>query len=273
MPTSRSASRGVKPAAQAPSTRRRSYWPLVLIGLIAVLGVIIAALPASIIAHFLPPSIRAEDFSGSFWHGSAGRITVNARDAGALEWRLHPGGLLALAADVDLHWVKVGFVIDAAVKVDRRGFTARDIKGHGPIEDLRDFGVTPGWRGIADMSFSELKGDYIKPLAAVGDIQVANLMSAQVADGANLGSYDLKFAAGAVDADGNVASQLKDTGGPLDVQAAINYTARERTAILTGSLRERPDVPAALRRAIDSLSQMRGRDPQGRVPVDFEFRF
>src|SRR5271167_2571526 len=120
MPVSRSPSRDAKPAP-----RSRSYWPIVLIGLAVVLAVAIAALPASIVTHFLPPSIRAEDFSGSIWHGSAGKISVNARDAGALEWRLHPGDLFTMAVTADLHWVKVGFVIDAAVQIDRRGFTAR----------------------------------------------------------------------------------------------------------------------------------------------------
>src|ERR1700731_3064998 len=127
MPASRSPSRDAKPAP-----RSRSYWPLVLIGLAAV---IIVALPASMITRFLPPSVHAEDFSGSIWHGSAGKISVDARDAGALEWRLHPAALLGMAVAADVHWVKVGFVLDAAVKIDRQGLTAHGVKGGGPIED------------------------------------------------------------------------------------------------------------------------------------------
>src|ERR1700687_1167548 len=197
MPASRSASRDVKAAP-----RSRNLWPVVLIGLAALLAVSTAALPASVIAHFLPPSVHAEDFSGSIWHGSAGKISVNARDAGALEWRLHPAALLGLNASADLHWVKVGFVVDATVKIDRLGLTARDVKGGGPIEDLRDFGVASGWRGTAGINFSELKSDWVKPLAAVGDIQVSNLASAQIGQGADLGGYDLRLAEGAIGADG-----------------------------------------------------------------------
>src|SRR5580692_8330500 len=112
MPASRSPSRGAEPAA-----RTRSHWPIVLIGIVAIAAAIVAALPASIIAHFLPPAVVAEDFSGSLWHGSAGKITLNAHDAGALEWRLHPAALLGMSVSADLHWVKLGFVIDATVKV------------------------------------------------------------------------------------------------------------------------------------------------------------
>src|SRR3984957_18959598 len=214
MPVSRSPSRDAKPAP-----RSRSYWPFVLIGLAVVLAVTIAALPASFVTHFLPPSIRAEDFSGSIWHGSAGKISVDARDAGALEWRLHPAALLGMAVAADVHWFRGGFVGVAAVKIVRQGLTAHGVKGGGPIEDLRDFGVAPGWRGTAQIDFSELKSDLVKSVAAVGDLQVTNLTAEQIAQGADLGSYELRLPAGAVASDGSVTAQLTDIGGPLDLKA------------------------------------------------------
>jgi len=235
-----------------------------------VLAVVIASLPASLVAHFLPPFVHAEDYSGSLWHGSAGKISVDSRDAGALEWWLHPLSLLEMSVVADLHWVKVGFVADATVKIDRHGYTAHAIKGGGPIEDLRDFGIAPGWRGIADLNFSELKGDFARPLAAVGELRVSNLMSARVAGGADLGGYELSLPEGAVDAEGNVTAKLVDTGGPLDLQALIHYSAKDRAGVLSGTVKERPDAPAALLGQINDLAQMRGRDPQGRVPVDLE---
>jgi hypothetical protein len=265
MPASRS-NRGPDPAA-----RPRSYWPLVLIGLAAALAVIIASLPASIITHFLPPSVHAEDFSGNLWHGSAGKISVNSRDAGALEWRLHPKSLLGMDVAADVHWVKVGFVVDAALDIDRHGLTAHAVRGGGPIEDLRDFGVEAGWRGTANINFSELKSDLVKPLAAVGDLQVSDLTSAQIAQGADLGGYELRLGVGSIGADGSVTAQLSDTGGPLDLKAAIRYSATEHTGLLSGTLRERPDAPAALLSQLENLVQLRGRDPQGRIPVDLEF--
>jgi hypothetical protein len=266
MPASRSPNRAVKPAP-----RSRAIWPIILIGLAAVLAVIIAALPAAVITHFLPPSVSAQDLSGSIWHGSAGRISFNARDAGAIEWRLHPQDLVSMTVGADLHWVKVGFVIDCAVKIDRRGFKAHDVRGGGPIQDLQQFGVAPGWRGTADVNFSELTGDFSRPLSAVGDLKVSNLVSAQIADGADLGGYDLVFGDGAVGADGNVTARLVDTGGPLEVQTLIHYSFKDHTGMLSGTLKERADAPAALRGQLQNLSQLRGRDPQGRIPVDLEF--
>jgi hypothetical protein len=243
-----------------------------------MLAVVIASLPASAIAYFLPQYVRAEDFSGSIWHGSAGKISINGRDAGALEWRLHPAAFLGAAVAADLHWVKVGMVVDGAVKMDRQGFAAHAVKGSGPIEDLHDLGVAQGCRGAADIDFSALKGDFAKgyfprPVAAVGHIQVSNFASVQIAGGVPLGSYDLRLAEDAVGPDGTVTARLVDTGGPLEVQTLIHYSANERTGLLSGTLRERADAPAALRSQIDDLSQLRGRDAQGRIPVDLEFRF
>jgi hypothetical protein len=115
-----------------------------------------------------------------------------------------------------------------------------------------------------------LKGDFARPVAAVGELRVSNLMSARVAGGADLGSYELSLPEGAVDAEGNVTAKLVDTGGPLDLQALIHYSAKDRSGVLSGTLKERPDAPAALLGQINDIAQLRGRDSQGRVPVDLE---
>jgi hypothetical protein len=268
MPVSRSPSRDAKPSPPA-----YSIWPWILIALGGVFAVIVVALPASIVGHFFPPSVHAEDFSGSVWHGSAGKITLNGRDAGALEWRLHPAALLRMTLAADLHWVKVGFVIDGATTINRRGYLVHDITGGGPIEDLQDFGVAAGWRGNADIKFSRLEGDFAKPAAAVGEITVLNLTSAQIAMSADLGSYALRLPAGAVSADGSVNAELSDSGGPVEIQAHIRFAPTQRTGMVSGTLRERADAPQALRTQLDSLSQLRGRDPQGWIPIDLEFTF
>jgi hypothetical protein len=280
MPASRSPNPGAKSAGARvkqpgrsldDAPRSRAYWPFVLLGVVAVLAVIIAALPASVVTHFLPPSIHAEDFSGSIWHGSTGKFSVGERQAGALEWHVHPGALLGMAIAADVHWVKVGFVIDAAVTIDRHGLMARDVKGGGPIDDLRDLGVAPGWRGTAYVNFSEFKSDFAKLLAAAGDLTVAHLISAQFADGADLGSYDLVLPEGAIGADGNLTAQLTDVGGPLDAQAVVHFSPTERTGTLSGTVKERSGVPPALHEQLQNLVQLHAPDGQGRIPVDLEF--
>ena len=268
MRTSRSPSRAANPPP--PS---HSIWPWILIAVVAVVAVAVAVMPASAIGRFLPEAVRAEDFSGSLWHGSAGRIWIGQRDAGALEWRLHPAALLHLSVDAEFHWVKVGFVIDGTASLDRKRFTARDLKGAGPLQDLRDFGIDANWRGSAEIAFREITGTFTQLTSAVGRIAVANFSTPQLAEGADWGGYALELRAGAVTADGGVNAILSDTGGPLEFQGRAHVSPVQRLGTLAGTVKERTGAPLPLRRQLADLAQMRGRDSEGRIPLDLEFTF
>lgn len=281
MPTSPSPRRVTKRApagTPVPIARARPLWPRVaLIALLAVLAVVVAVLPASLANKFLPPVVRAEDFSGTLWHGSAGRITVNGRDAGAIEWRLRPLALFRMRLDADLHWVKGGFVIDGTAHVGRSDLRASDLRGGGPIADLSSFGVASGWRGIAEVRVREIAADLSVPTpalrSAVGEVDVSDVSSPQVAGGSDLGSYALTFDDAALSAAGDARAALVDKGGPLSLDASLTLTPKTRTGMLSGTMKERDDAPPALRRELDNMAQLRARDGQGRIPIDLEFTF
>src|ERR1700730_8986936 len=273
MPTSRSPKRGTRPPVE--TRRPRFVLPVILIVVLAVLSVAIIGVPASLVTRFLPPFISAGDFSGSLWHGSAGRIVVNGRDAGAVEWRLHPWSLMRLTVSADLHWVKVGFVADGSVDVNREGFALHDVEGDGPVESLADMDVAAGWHGMASFKFTQVKGVFAGDAAtlasAVGDVSVSKLAYPQIADGADLGGYVLHVADGAITPDADATAELTDTGGPLEVHATIHFAAKDHTGILSGTVKERAGAPPALLAQVDNLTLLRPRDGQGRVPVELEF--
>jgi hypothetical protein len=277
MPTSPSPRRGAKRAAP-PVAPARSLWPrIALIGVLGVLVVVIAVLPASLANKFLPPVVRAEDFSGTLWHGSAGRISVAGRDAGALEWHLHPLALFKLRLAADLHWVKGSFVVDGAAALSRSDFQASDLRGGGPIADLSTFGMAPGWQGLAEIRIRNIAADLAGPSpslrAAVGEIDVADLSSPQVAGGSDIGSYALTFDDGSLPANGEARAALVDKGGPLSLDASITLTPQSRTGMLSGTVKERAEAPPALRKELDNVAQLHARDAQGRIPIDLEFTF
>ena len=267
MPASRSASRAIKD----PRPARR--WPLILLGLIALSIAVVFMLPASLAARFLPAQVRAEDFSGSLLHGAAGKISINARDAGAIEWQVHPLALLRLALLVDVHWVKVAFVIDGSADLGARSIVAHDIRGGGPIADLQDLGFAAGWRGTANLNFTEIKSDFRALQTAVGKIELSNIASADIAAGSDLGSYVLQLAPGSIAADGTLSATVTDNGGPVEAQAQIRFSPATRTGMLSGTLKERPEASPALRNQLNNLAQIRPRDSYGRFPVELEFTF
>jgi hypothetical protein len=277
MPTSPSLRRGAKRAAP-PVAPARSLWPrIALIGVLAVLVVVIAVLPASLANKFLPPALRAEDFSGTLWHGSAGRISVAGRDAGALEWHVHPLALLKFRLDADLHWVKGSFVVDGAAAFSRSDFQASELRGGGPLADLATFGVAPGWRGLAEIRIRNIAADLAGPRpslrAAVGEIDVSDMSSPQVAGGSDIGSYALTFDDASLTANGEARAALVDKGGPLSLDASITLTPQSRTGMLSGTVKERAEASPALRKELDNVAQLHARDAQGRIPIDLEFTF
>jgi hypothetical protein len=270
MPASRSARRAVEPQRR-PRRAPVLVLVLVLAGIAALTAAVFFVLPASMMGRFLPAQVHAEDFSGSLVHGAAGKLTVNARDAGAFEWRLHPLSLLRLAVVADIHWVKVGFVIDGTVELARSGIAAQNIKGGGPIHDLADLGVAAGWQGSLSLNFAQLKSDFRKLDSATGQIEVAALSADNIAQGSDLGSYKLQLGSGAIAPDGTITATLNDTGGPLEAQAEIRFSPVTRTGMLSGTLKERPEASPALHDQLAGISQLRPRDASGRFPVELEF--
>ncbi len=265
MPASRSRKR-----APSPPPKKRLIWPIVLLAAVAIAAVVLLLLPASLITHILPPQIQANDFSGSIWHGSSGHITVASRSAGALEWRLQPSSLLTMSVAANVRWVKAASVIDGDVTVDRHGFTARNIRGGGPLDDLHDLGVAAGWSGSTQLDVQEIKGSFQNLESAVGSLTVSALASMSIGHAADLGGYVLTLNPSAANADTLVAT-LKDTGGPLEVLADIHYLPASRSGTLSGTVKERDSASPALREELARLVQMKPRDNSGHIPVELEF--
>jgi hypothetical protein len=271
MPASRSTSprtEGGKPAAP-----RRPYGLFVAIAVLVVLGFVVTALPASIVTHFLPKGVEAQDLSGSIWHGAAGNVRALGRDIGGVEWRLHPLSLLRLQLRADLAWAHRGIGLTALAAIDRAGITATDIHGGGPIEDLTDLGFQSGWHGNTDIAIDALQSDLTQVSVLRGQVKIAGLAGPNVAGGADLGSYVLQWGDHSVDPKGVVTGEIRDAGGPLQVQGTLTLTLQQHTGMVSGTILERPEVPADLHRDLENLAQMRGRDPAGRIPVDLEFSF
>jgi Type II secretion system (T2SS), protein N len=271
MSASRSTRRNTESEPRAAN--RRAAVLVIAIAVLAVLGIFASALPASFILHFMPPNAHADDLSGSLWHGAAGRFTIAGRDVGAVEWRIHPAALLHFALEADLHWVHRGFGAEANAVIARSSAALSAIHGGGPIEDLQEFGVARGWRGTVEIALDKLGTDYARISSARGDIKVAGLSAAKIAEGADLGSYVLHLGDDAVDANGVITGQISDAGGPLSVQGTITASPPQHTGSLSATIQERADLAAELRTEIANLAQLRGRDRSGRIPIELEFSF
>jgi hypothetical protein len=243
---------------------------LIAVGVLAAAGFLVFALPASLALRVLPRDMQAADPSGTLWHGSFGQLNIRGRQAGAIEWQIHPLALLSGSLGADVHWVKKGFVADASLEVTRRGISARNIKGGGTLDDVADFGIARGWAGTVEVAIDEFGAADQKVTAAAGSITV-NHLSSRLYGGADLGDFEMRFEPDAVHPDGTAAATVRDLRGLIQLNGALVIAPAQGLATLSGTLKERGEPPAELRRALNNLVQMRGRDRQGQIPVDLEF--
>lgn len=264
------------PASRLPRQgKRRPLGAIIALGcvaLLAVVVVVVVALPASLLGRALPPTVRASEFSGSLWHGAAGRIFINGHDSGALEWRLHPGELVRLKVGIDATWARGAFALVASGFAGTKVIEANSIRGGGTLEDVAALTGMSGWRGNVSVAINRLTANSAGLESMAGDVSVAGLHTVSIANDADLGGYTLHFDAPAADGAGTIDGQLSDTGsGPLQVQGIVALSPREHTGTLTGTVHERSAASPALRQSLEQLAQMRPRDAAGNVPLDVEF--
>ena len=264
-----SASRSPKPTTKPA---RRSYGWLVAAALLAAAGFVVYALPASIALRFLPKDVQASDATGTLWHGSFGKVSVHGHTVGAAEWNIHPLSLLTGKLSAQLRWIKGSFVVNAALEASSTRMNFRGVTGGGAIDDLADLGVSRGWSGNAQVSIDELRVDDQKITAANGTVTLAGLKSPKFGD-ADIGGYELALSPNSVQPDGSAIAQVRDLGGPLELNGTLNIVPAQSLLTFSGTIKERAGLPTALHQEVDNLAQMRGRDAQGRVPLEIEFAF
>ncbi len=264
-----SASRSPKPIAKPA---RRSYGWLVAAALLAAAGFVLYALPASIALRFLPKDVQAIDPSGSLWHGSFAQVSVHGHAVGAVEWNIHPLPLVGGKLSTQLRWIKGGFVVDAALDARGASVYVHDVTGGGAIEDLADLGITRGWSGSAQVAIAELRIEDQKITAANGTVTLATLKSPKFGD-ADIGGYEFALSPQSVQPDGTAIAQVRDLGGPLQLAGSLSIVPAQSLLTFSGALKERAGLPPPLLEELQDLAQIRGRDAQGRVPLEIELAF
>ena len=256
----------------AGRSARRGYWLLFPLALLVAAAIVTDELPATLARRFVPPPVRLEDLSGTLWHGTAERIVLGGRAVGAVEWRLHPLGLLRGRADLDLRWIDRSLTTVATLEIERTQLLAHAVQGDGRIEDLARFGFAPGWRGEARWTLEDVTVTDGRLTGLRGEIAVAHLASPAVAGGADLGAYRARIA-DAGDDGAVLHATLEDAGGPLRLKAHLTANLLARHGVVSGTLAARPEAAPAVASAVQQLAAMRGRDAAGNVPVSLDFTF
>lgn len=245
---------------------RRTVW-LVLIGLLAFLGFVIARLPARWIAPGPKAPVSCTDIDGTLWSGTCTGLTAYRQSYGDLSWELHPLRLLAGKLSVSVVLVRgtgsAQGLVDAGFG---RRVTARNLVADLPLDPTLLPQLPGDLRGTvhADLPLLVLHGEQVQALQ--GRIEVHDLIQGAGTAAQPLGSYSLEFPPGA---DGPPVGHLRDLGGPLSVDGSLRLTPEPGVSV-EGLVAARPTAAAELQQEIQFLGSP---DAQGRRLFSFAATF
>ncbi len=239
---------------------------LIAAGVAAFLAFLIALVPASLLARWVPQGVAVAGFEGTIWSGRASTVNVQGLDLGAATWTCSPWPLLVLEWACRVAVKPAGGQLAGSLN---GGFgtdqiEAHDLTGNLPIEYLEGIATPRGWTGGLELEVAAVRIAAGMPQDAEGRLFVRDL-KAPGPGGAMLGDFELTIGEGAVGT-GTLTGRLTDLGGPLRVRGTIELK-RDRSYFASGEVAPGPGAGPAV---FDSLSALGPPDSTGRRPFSVE---
>lgn len=226
---------------------------IVLLGLAAFLLTLVIVMPARWVALALPARVQCDAWAGSIWQGQCQQLSIsdNGRSTlrlTSLRWKLHPAALLRLSLSAEFQGAWAQGSAAGRVLVRPGGqVQLRDVQGQSGLDQSFLGSLPAGWNGRLELRQVELDWDAGQVGRLGGELIVSDLADAR---GSALGSYQAQFASSTTPP---FTGELRDTGGPVELQAQLTLSA-DRSWSLDGRMRARNTGDAALARRLDVLS-------------------
>jgi len=256
-----------RPAPDAPSPAKFPWW-LLGVGLVAVLAIAVATLPASLLGGVLTRvGLQAASLSGSVWRGSARGLAWQSAHLGDAQWSVSPASLLKGRVAGELSLVRPDGSLHTRFSASFGGeLRLSGTQGDLPVEalSLLPIGMPRGWRGRVSGQLEELVLSGGRPTALKGTLDMDGLV-APPPRSTSIGSYHIVIpdpqaaSAGA----GALTARVNDKEGPFSFDGRFTLEA-DRSFLLEGTLAPRGTTPPALVRSLELLGPA---DASGRRPV------
>jgi general secretion pathway protein N len=215
----------------------------VIIGVITLIVGLLVVFPARIAYQwFAPQGIALSGIEGSIWSGQAREGEVGGVYLQDVNWRMRPlalfTGKLGYALEAD---AASGFV-DGAVALGLGG-TAEltDLTASLSLQALQETIGMPGLSGMVNLQFERLVFDDGIPVAADGNLQVADFR-APLIHRAAIGGFRADF----FTQDSGVMASVEDTDAVVDLAGSLSLSP-DRTYQFLAQVAPKADTPAELR--------------------------
>ncbi|MEZ5566386.1 MAG: type II secretion system protein N [Gammaproteobacteria bacterium] len=239
------------------------------VGIVALLASLIVLIPARVVVGLLGlPAGIVSGVTGTLWHGEIEHLTLgnpgpdqqvqgmnrgSRLGLGPVRWQVKPTRLLLgrLAADIQSE-LPDGFLNTTIAWSPGGTLRLSDLEGAAPIAWIAPAAADPGSQLSA--RFEKLVIADNRVAAAIGTLQMAGVVLPVATRGAPLrpGSYTLSFDAPDVPDGKPLTGELKDAGGPLELNGTVTITP-PRAYEIRGTARARPNAPSELQDALTML--------------------
>jgi hypothetical protein len=235
----------------------RNHWPLIALGVVALLVFAFVTLPSSLFAGRLQrQGVTAVAFTGSIWSGAATGLAWRGAVLGDLRWRVAPLQLFRGRVGAHILLTRPDGRIESSVSATfAGGLHLAGTRVDLPVEALGvlPVGLPKGWRGQLHAEFEELELAKDWPVVVRGTIDLDGLVAPPPRN-ASIGSYhavlpDPKSLAKPGD---GISARVTDKEGPFAVDGRLTLSS-DRSFLLEGTLAPRGDTPPALRRSLELL--------------------
>ena len=209
--------------AVAEGVARPLRLALLAIGAFAV--VLLLRLPLGWALPLLPTGIQCDGPTGSLWNGRCASLSSqvggNPFLLGEVSWQVRPWQLLRGSLALDIALSRGPVQANALVQWGLNRLEVLELTARGPLDPALVPGFPATWRGELQVSGARLRLEKGRLTALEGTARASQLASVGPLPVA-YGNYQLQFPRAT--GDSLSVGQIRDEGGPLQVQATLRVT-------------------------------------------------
>ena len=239
-----------------------------LLGILAYCAFLVMTLPAQRVVSYVQqtqPDLRVAGVSGTAWSGRINTLQFQGQNIQRLKWQFDPLALFTGKMAFDVAFSGDGRSVAAGVAVRPDGaLVLSDLQAKIPASDINPYIGMPGvaLAGLLELQLEELVLKEKTLLSVEGDMfwRQAGVAEPVVQ---SLGGYSATLTT----LEEGVSAQVKDDGGPLEIEGSAKLSDGSYSLDVTAAVRDNADPGA--RMIQQGLNMLGARQPDGRYLLNF----
>jgi hypothetical protein len=231
---------------------------LIMAGLLVLVAGLIIMFPARVAFHwFSPPGLSAIGVQGTAWSGNANEAVFNGLYLSRIQWQLRPLRLLTGEVSYKIGAEPASGFFEANIGLGFGGnLEVTELRAALPLDLVAGAAGVPGLQGSASLTFDRLEFSGGMATAAVGTVEIANLI-VPIVDRNDLGGYKAEF----FTQDDGITASIEDTDGVVDIAGSLQINS-DRSYAFIAQVIVKPETPQNVRKQLDFLPAANDRGQQ-----------